>query len=89
MEEAFHFIDRYGFTLVAAVAMAIALYRIVMFALVGKAKQFEDSHRELHDMQIKVLERLTDIEKELSNQEGKLDIISDYVKNRMMGGGKL
>tara|TARA_R110000824_G_scaffold44207_6_gene128744 strand:- start:2164 stop:2433 length:270 start_codon:yes stop_codon:yes gene_type:complete len=89
MEDSFIFIERYGFTLVAAVAMAIALYRIVMFALVGKANQFADSHRELHDMQVKVLERLTDIEKELSNQEGKLDIISDYVKNQMMRGGKL
>ena len=86
MEETFHFIDRYGFTLVAAVAMAIALYRIVMFALIGKSKQFEASHKELHDMQIKVLERLTQVEKEFATMEGKLDIISDYVKNQMMGG---
>lgn len=86
MEETFHFIDRYGFTLVAAVAMAIALYRIVMFALIGKAAQFQESHRELHDMQIKVLERLTEIEKEFATMEGKLDIISDYVKKQMMGG---
>ena len=86
MEEAFHFIDRYGFTLVAAVAMAIALYRIVMFALVGKAAQFQESHRELHEMQIKVLERLTEIEKDFATMEGKLDIISDYVKKQMMGG---
>ena len=86
MEETFHFIDRYGFTLVAAVAMAIALYRIVMFALIGKAAQFQESHRELHDMQIKVLERLTEIEKEFAAMEGKLDIISDYVKKQMMGG---
>ena len=86
MEETFHFIDRDGFTLVAAVAMAIALYRIVMFALVGKAAQFTESHRELHDMQIKVLERLTEIEKEFATMEGKLDIISDYVKKQMMGG---
>jgi hypothetical protein len=84
MEETFHFIDRYGFTLVAAVAMAIALYRIVMFALVGKAAQFAESHRELHEMQIKVLERLTEIEKEFATMEGKLDIISEYVKKKMM-----
>lgn len=84
MEESFHFIDRYGFTLVAAVAMAIALYRIVMFMLVGKASQFQESHRELHEMQVKTLERLTTIELEFANMEGKLDVISEYVKKKMM-----
>ena len=84
MEETFQFIDRYGFTLVAAVAMAIALYRIVMLMLVGKADQFAASHKELHEMQIKTLERLTNLENEFSNLEGKLEIISEYVKKKMM-----
>ena len=84
MEETFQFIDRYGFTLVAAVAMAIALYRIVMFMLVGKAQQFADSHKELHDMQIKTLERLTGLENEFSNMQGQLEVIGDFVKKKMM-----
>ena len=70
--------------MVAAVAMAIALYKIVMFMLVGKAQQFTDSHKELHDMQIKTLERLTGLENEFSNMQGQLEVIGDFVKKKMM-----
>tara|TARA_Y100000296_G_C5155654_1_gene248909 strand:+ start:1084 stop:1344 length:261 start_codon:yes stop_codon:yes gene_type:complete len=85
MEETFKYIDKFGFTLVAAVAMAVALYKIVMFALVGKASQFEESHHELHDMQVKTLERLTEIEKDFARLEGKIAIIEDFVKKQMIG----
>ena len=86
MEDTFLAIERYGFPIAAAVAMAVALYRIVMMMLVGRAAQFEESHKELHEMQIKVLERLTEIEKDFATMEAKLDIISEYVKNQMMKG---
>lgn len=84
MEETLIIVERFGFTLVAAVAMAIALYKIVMFALVGRANEFRASHEELHDMQIKTLERLTDIEKDFAMMTGKLELISEYVKKKMM-----
>ncbi len=84
MEETLAVVERFGFTLVAAVAMAIALYKIVMFMLVGKAQQFADSHKELHEMQIKTLERLTGLENEFSNMQGQLEVIGDFVKKKMM-----
>ena len=64
--------------------MAIALYKIVMFLLVGKAQQFAESHKELHEMQIKTLERLTSLENEFSNMQGQLEVIGDFVKKKMM-----
>ena len=84
MEESLQLMERYGFTMMAAVGMAIALYKIVMFLLVGKAQQFAESHKELHDMQIKTLERLTSLENEFSNMQGQLEVIGDFVKKKMM-----
>lgn len=84
MQDTLQLMERYGFSMVAAIAMGIALYRIFTFVLVGKAEQFTQSHKELHDMQIKTLERLTALENEFSNLEGKLEIISEYVKKKMM-----
>lgn len=84
MEETLIVVERFGFTLVAAVAMAIALYKIVMFALVGKANEFKQSHEDLHEMQIKTLERLTEIEIEFATITGKLDLVTEYVKKKMM-----
>lgn len=84
MEQSLQLMERYGFTMMAAIGMAIALYKIVMFLLVGKAQQFAESHKELHDMQIKTLERLTSLENEFSNMQGQLEVIGDFVKKKMM-----
>ena len=84
MEQSLQLMERYGFTMMAAIGMAIALYKIVMFLLVGKAQQFAESHKELHEMQIKTLERLTSLENEFSNMQGQLEVIGDFVKKKMM-----
>tara|TARA_R100001594_G_scaffold67598_2_gene101903 strand:- start:776 stop:1045 length:270 start_codon:yes stop_codon:yes gene_type:complete len=46
MESSLQLIERYGVTLVVACGLAFVLYKVIMFVLVNKAKEFSDNHKQ-------------------------------------------
>ena len=50
MENSLQLIEKYGFTLIACVGLSFVLYKVIMFVLVNKAKEFSDNHKETREI---------------------------------------
>ena len=79
MESSLQLIERYGVTLVVACGLAFVLYKVIMFVLVNKAKEFSDNHKETRAVVIEAQAKIEQMRRKFEDHAGDFKLFKDVI----------
>tara|TARA_R100000808_G_C2139639_1_gene147540 strand:- start:793 stop:1068 length:276 start_codon:yes stop_codon:yes gene_type:complete len=86
MESSLQLIEKYGFTMIACVGLSFVLYKVIMFVLVNKAKEFSDNHKETRAVVVEAEAKIERMARKFEDFAGDFkifkEVILDLIKER-------
>ena len=86
MESSLQLIERYGFTLIACLGLAFVLYKVIMFVLVNKAKEFSDNHKETRAVVMEAQAKIEQMRRKFEDFAGDFktfkEVIIELIKEK-------
>ena len=79
MESSLQLIERYGCTLIACLGLSFVLYKIVMFVLVNKAKEFADNHKETRKVVMECEAKIEQMRRKFEDHAGDFKLFKDVI----------
>ena len=79
MESSLQLIERYGFTLIACLGLSFVLYKIIMFVLVNKAKEFSDNHKQTRAVVVEAQAKIERMARKFEDFAGDFKTFKDVV----------
>ena len=86
MESSLQLIERYGFTLIACLGLSFVLYKIIMFVLVNKAKEFSDNHKQTRAVVVEAQAKIERMARKFEDFSGDFktfkEVIIELIKEK-------